>query len=77
MKNLKDKIALVTGAVELLDHDFNLSKLEAELSRCWKRRTDCQQDFKAISRSLTVIRKRRSLVRDDTITPDRPGLRSS
>jgi len=28
-------------------------------SRCWKRRTDYQQNFKAKSRSLTVIRKRR------------------
>src|SRR5258707_14115362 len=26
-------------------------------SRCWKRRTDYQQTFKAKSRSLTVIRK--------------------
>src|SRR6266436_4459128 len=33
------------------------------LSRCWKRRTDYQQNFKAKSRSLTVIRKRRGLVR--------------
>src|SRR5580698_8674174 len=41
------------------------------LSRCWKRRTDYQQNFKAKSRSLTVIRKRRGLVRDDTVTPDR------
>src|SRR5208282_4644200 len=32
-------------------------------SRCWKRRTDYQQNFKAKSRSLTVIRKRRGLVR--------------
>src|SRR5258705_4424278 len=39
------------------------------LSRCWKRRTDYQQNFKAKSRSLTVIRKRRGLVRDDTVTP--------
>src|SRR5258706_16448966 len=36
------------------------------LSRCWKRRTDYQQNFKAKSRSLTVIRKRRGLVRDDS-----------
>src|SRR5229473_4921907 len=41
------------------------------LSRCWKRRTDYQQNFKAKSRSLTVIRKRRGLVRDDTVTQDR------
>src|SRR6266481_5451277 len=33
------------------------------LSSCWKRRTDYQQNFKAKSRSLTVIRKRRGLVR--------------
>src|SRR5882672_5792227 len=39
------------------------------LSRCWKRRTDYQQNFKAKSRSLTVIRKRRGLVRDDTVLP--------
>jgi len=39
------------------------------LSRCWKRRSDYQQNFKAKSRSLTVIRKRRGLVRDDTVTP--------
>src|SRR5882724_6726718 len=32
-------------------------------SRCWKRRTDYQQNFKAKSRCLTVIRKRRGLVR--------------
>src|SRR5258705_9523420 len=32
-------------------------------SRCWKRRTDYQQNFNAKSRSLTVIRKRRGLVR--------------
>src|ERR1700726_3760100 len=41
------------------------------LSRCWKRRTDYKQNFRAKSRSLTVIRKRRGLVRDDTVTPDR------
>src|SRR5258708_35200456 len=32
-------------------------------SRCWKRRTDYEQSVKAKSRSLTVIRKRRGLVR--------------
>ena len=33
------------------------------MSRCWKRRTDYQQNLKAKSRCLTVIRKRRGLVR--------------
>ncbi len=36
MKNLKDKITLVTGAVEPLVYDFNLSKLERVMSGAGK-----------------------------------------